>query len=131
MSSVEPQELFAWCDQEPASRYPAVASVLTPFSLSGENGPEWTIVARDLVNKALEPVAVLKRFVDRFSPTSWSGSRVGIMRYNGQLLNAFEEHPDAAVREFVGAEKARFREAINAEIDLEALIFKERDERFE
>lgn len=130
--SMPEDELFNWCDLQPKIRYPAMAAAIAPFYLSGDKGqPQWTSIARGLIEKAPEPVEVLKRFVGRIIPTSWVGSRSAIVKSNAVLLDDFAEHPDPAVREFIANEKAKLPETINAEQNFEELIEQQIDERFE
>lgn len=125
-------DLLAWCDQLPGIRYPAIAAGVTPFQWSGEAGrPQWTSIARKLLDRAPDRVAVLKLFVGKFSPTSWSGSRAAIVKSNARLLDELAGYPDPALVEFVEKEKTRLSQAIQAETQTEALIERERDERFE
>jgi hypothetical protein len=130
--AIPTDELLSWCDQQPNVRYPAVAAAIAPFYSPGDTGqPQWTSIARKMIEKAPEPVEVLKRFVARVTPTSWVGSRSAIIKSNASLLDDFAEHPNGAVREFIANEKAKLPETIKAERDLETLLYKQRDERFE
>jgi len=131
LDAVPDNELFGWCDQEPAARYPAVAAAITISSSADETGPRWTNRAIRLLEKAPDRVAVLKQFIRLFRPTSWSGSRATIMASNAKLLDELEEHQDPVVAEFVAQEKVRFAKEIEAERRAETLEDRAIDERFE
>jgi len=130
--AIPADELLSWCDQQPHVRYAAIAAVIAPFYSQSDKGQQqWTSVALKLIERAPEPVEVLKRFVARMIPTSWVGSRSAIIQSNASLLDDFAEHPDPAVQEFIATEKAKLPETIKAELDLETLLYRQTDERFE
>jgi hypothetical protein len=125
-------DLLTWCEQQPGTRYAAVASGITAFQPSVETGrPEWTSTAHKFLDKAPNRVEVLKGFIGQFSPMEWTGSRVAIVESNTRLLDELTEHPDPALVEFVRKEKARLSQAVQSERWTETLIQRERDERFE
>jgi hypothetical protein len=129
---VPEDELLGWCDQEPQTRYPAVAAAITIFHHAEEAGPrQWTNIALCLLDKAPDRVEVLKQFVQQFSPMSWSGSRAAIVEANAKLLDDLMAYPDPAVAEFVAQEKVRLCSAIEQERRHETEMDKKRDERFE
>jgi hypothetical protein len=76
-------------------------------------------------------VAVLKEFVRRFSPMSWSGSRATIMAASAKLLDELEGYSDPTFIEFVAQEKVRLGKEIETERRAENLADKSADERFE
>jgi hypothetical protein len=132
LDAVPKADLFSWCDQQPETRYPAVATGVTPFQPSGDTGrSQWTSTARKLLDKAPDRVEVLKKFIGQFSPTGWAGSRASIVESNAKLLDDLAGYPDPALIEFIQKEKTRLSQAIQAERHTEALIERERDERFE
>jgi hypothetical protein len=83
------------------------------------------------LDKAPDRVEVLKKFIGQFSPTGWAGSRASIVESNAKLLDDLAGYPDPALIEFIQKEKTRLSQAIQAERHTEALIERERDERFE
>ena len=125
-------DLLSWCDQQPETRYPAVAADVTAFQPSGNAGrPLWTSTARKLLDKAPDRVEVLKKFIGQFSPTAWAGSHAAIVESNAKLLDDLAGHPDPALVEFIQEEKTRLSQAIRAERQTETLIEREMGERFE
>jgi hypothetical protein len=125
-------DLIGWCDQNPEIRYPAVARGVTPFQQSGDTGrPAWTNLARKLIEKAHDRVAVLRGFMDRFIPVVWSGSRTDIIESNAKLLNELAIYCDSALDAFIAEEKARLAVAIKAEQTVEHFLNRPTDERFE
>lgn len=103
-----------------------------PFQWSGEAArPQWTNIARKLLERAPDRVAVLRRFVDKFTPTAWTGSRAAIVESNAKLLDELAVYSDPALDEFIASEKRRLIDAIEEERTIDFLIDRERDERFE
>ena len=124
--------LLTWCDQLPEIRYPATAAGVTAFQWSGEAGhPQWSGIARKLLDRAPDRVAVLKEFVRKFSPTAWTGSRAVIVQANTGLLDELAAYADPALAEFIAKEKVRLSQVVEEERTMQLLIDRERDERFE
>ena len=125
-------DLLTWCDQQPEIRYPAIAAGVTPFQPSGEAGVlQWTHVARKLLDKAPDRVAVLRGFTDKFIPTAWRGSRTATIESHARLLDELAIYADPAVVEFVTKEKARVADAIKVEQTTEFFIDQDRYRGFE
>jgi hypothetical protein len=80
--------LIAWCDLDPAVRYPLASSVVKFNSPVGESAPQvWSEQATALLVSALNPERVLATFIERFRPSSWTGSRAAQMEANARLLD--------------------------------------------
>jgi hypothetical protein len=124
--------LLDWCDKEPENRYPIVGGSVTWSFAADEAGPRrWTKIALDLLKNAPDRVEVLRAFLLRLRPMSWSGSRATVMESNLKLLDELEGFSDPIFKEFVAQEKVRFREEIDAERRKERITDRTRDERFE
>lgn len=116
-------DLFAWCDQQPEIRYPAIAAGVTPFAPSGDRGSlQWTRIARKLLDNAPDRVAVLRNFTDKFVPMAWTGSRKAIIESNARLLDDLAVYPDPALIEFIIKERTRLADAIKVEQTTEFFI---------
>jgi len=129
-------ELLSWCDQMPESQYPAAAMGVIASRPSGESGqPQWTDIARKLLERAPDRIAVLEKFIRNFAPTAWSGSYAAIVESNVKLLDELEADSDPVFAQFVAAEKLRLAKAIEsqklAENKIEKVMYRERDQRFE
>ena len=124
-------DLLTWCDQQPETRYVAVARGITAFRANGETGlPQWTSTARKLLEKAPDPAEVVKTFIRQFSAVA-NGSQVPIAESYGKFLDELALYPDAAIHQFVANEKIRFAGAIEAEKHKEPMVWRQSDERFE
>jgi hypothetical protein len=133
LTSVPLDVLVAWCERKPSERYAVVASVI-PWSQSQEDRPSqsvWSAAALAVLDKAPDRIAVLKQFVRRFRPMSWSGSRAAAMETRLPLLRQLELHVDPAIAAFAKAEGALFKKEIDRERERETQDDKANDERFE
>ena len=125
-------ELLDWCDKEPNKRYAIIAGGITLSLAAEETGVRrWTSAALALLKKAPRQIAVLREFVRRFSPMSWSGSRATIMAANVKLLDEPEGYSDPTLIEFIAREKEVLNREIEAERREETLADRIRNERFE
>jgi hypothetical protein len=133
LASVPLDVLVAWCERKRSERYPVVASVI-PWFQGQEDQPSqsvWSAAALALLDKAPDRIAVLRQFVRRFRPMSWSGSRAATMETRLPLLRQLESHADSAVAAFAKAEEALFKKEIDQERERETQDDKANDERFE
>jgi hypothetical protein len=130
MDSVPQEELLAWCDRDPAQRYPIAASVVTLFGQEGGT-LKWSETAQALLQRAPDSLTVLKKYVGRFRPTSWSGSLAAAMEAPLAPLHELERHTDPAIAAFAKAEGIRLRQEIDAIRHEETEADKHSDERFE
>jgi hypothetical protein len=69
-------------------------------------------VALKLLDRAPDRVAVLKQYVRRVRPPSWSGSLAAAMEAPVAPLRALEAHSDSAVAAFARAEGVRLRREV-------------------
>jgi hypothetical protein len=132
MDVIDDGVLLEWCMRDPTTRFPAVATAVTPFSDSADHMPlRWTPLSSALVHNAPDPIAVMRPFVVRFRPTFSNGSRATLLESGARLLEHFEPQGNAQLAMFIASEEARLlREAATAR-EWETRQDKERDERFE
>ncbi|MGO6980566.1 hypothetical protein [Rhizobium leguminosarum] len=124
--------LVDWCDGDPGARYPIAASFVT-FARRAENsGPQiWSEQARALLTHATDPASVLTVFVERFQPTSYSGSLAAQMEANSRLLDDVEGLIPAEHTSFVVGAKKQLARDIAEQREWETKRDRSRDERFE
>lgn len=129
---LSPEQLLAWCDRKPGTRYVLAASIVTLARRSEENAPlEWSEQAKALIVHGPDPRAVLAVYVQRFRPTIWSGSRAALIEANARLLDTLGPDISAELLPFVTEAKERLAIEIAAARRSEAEEDRERDERFE
>jgi len=132
LDAISPDDLMAWCDRVPADRYPLTARLITLYKGKGDEPPlEWHAGALALLQKAPDRIAVLKQFIRRFRPMSWSGSRAAAMETRVPLLRVLESHADPAIAALAKADGARLKSEIEREREQETREDRASDERFE
>lgn len=131
VDAVPIEEVLRWCDECPAVRYPAISRAISYDTAASEGRREWTPLAMEMLNQAPDPLAVLKTFVGRFRPRSWSGSlaaivesRLGLLNRLGALSNESLENYSMEIRPQLVQEIAKMRK-------WEDEHDSQRDERFE
>lgn len=126
------QTIVDWCDRDRDARYPFAASIVTFVRRDSKSGPRiWSEHAKALLTNAPDAKSVLAVFVDRFWPTSWTGSRAALVEANAQLLDNLDQKIQSELGSFIVETKAALTQKIVAEKKLEAKRDKEIDERFE
>jgi hypothetical protein len=129
---VAENELIGWCDEEPSTRYPAVASIVTiSENAEGTSIRQWTKTALRILDRAPDRLSVLKRYIGQFTPMWWIGSQASVIEGYTKLLDELNGYPDAAVIDFVAREKVRMAHEIETARHYDAITDRERDERFE
>lgn len=126
------QAIMEWCNQEPDRRYPAIAAVVSFLKSSVEDvSSQWSDRARTLIERAPDPVAVARKFVERFRPMGWSGSLASILEGRKALLEELKEHTSNKIAAYAIKEAARLAAEVEAERKREAERDRGTDERFE
>jgi hypothetical protein len=132
--------MVAWCDEKSGERYPQMAKMVSVFA-GGSDGNghaakettdlTWSETALGLLDRAPDKLDVLKNFVRRFRPMTWSGSRAAIMETRLPLLKKLEGHSDAALAAFAKADGERLKKDIEEQKRYETEQDKASDEKFE
>jgi hypothetical protein len=132
LDSVPLDVLEAWCSRKPDERYALMASVVTIQGRAQDQAElGWSAAALAMLEKAPDRIAVLKQLVQRFRPTSWSGSLAAEMETRSPLLRKLEAHADPAVAAFAKSNECRLKEEIEKIRQQETKRDKDSDERFE
>lgn len=120
-----------WCRYDPSVRYPILASIITPFKKFHDQPLKWTDQALFLLRNAPNKLEILKKFLVRFVPNSWSGSRAAIIESNMQLLDDLKEFEVGDFAQYISQEKIRLKKYIEQERKSELERDRFSDERFE
>jgi hypothetical protein len=132
LDAIPENEMIAWCDEQPGTRYVTMASVISYVRGSEEDSAsQWSAIALEFLRRAPEAVAVVRVFARRFRPLSWSGSRAAILEGRQVLLSELEASADPALAAFAKEEGVRFATEVEAERKSEAAEDRKSDERFE
>jgi hypothetical protein len=130
LDEIPQPEILSWCDERPTERYVTLSRAVS-FHSNESGGISWTPLAREMLRRAPDPLAVLKYFVGRFSPTSWMGSRAAIVESRLPLLDQLGELRDASTIEFIRQARAELVQDITRSRKWETERDSDRDERFE
>jgi hypothetical protein len=113
LDAVQTETLIAWAQVNPSARFPIVASVITSFTDPDDGtDPTWTPAALELLRFAPDRVAVLAKLISPLVPTSWSGSRAGILARRRVLLQPFLTDADTAVADWTRQRDAELEQEI-------------------
>lgn len=131
MDMVPCDVLIAWCEEERGHRYILAAGIIT-FACRSEAASHqaWSDQAIALLDHAPDPQSLLSVFIERFWPTSWSGSRATLAEANARLLDNLGSQL-AHLQPFVTTSKVKILQAIANERVRETKRDSTRDERFE
>lgn len=137
LDAIDEEILIEWA-HEREERFEHLADAVRAWSIAGSTtdedeagATEWTPIALRLVNEAPDPARVLAAFVDRFSPSGWSGSLAAILESRLSLFDMLLSHEQPAVRSWAETAKPSFEKKIAQAREWEAAESRERDERFE
>jgi hypothetical protein len=130
LAEISDELIITWCEHDPKTRYPNVASSIVPHRNS-ENGKEWTPLALRIITNCYEPIEVLNRFKSSFRPTSWSGSRADLMESCLRLISVLKKDKNTCVADWANREERIFAEEIQSVRQWEQHWESERNESFE
>jgi len=132
LSQISDDELLSWCEKDPSSRYPLVASTMKAFKKSDEKGKyEWKPFVYTIFDKAPVLENVLEHLADALRPMSWSGSRADILQRRAVLYQNLYEHDNEEVVAWAKSRHTKLQEEIRNEREREDQQDRGRDESFE
>lgn len=124
--------LLAWCDADPAVRYPIMAASAGLFKRPANNEPhEWLPLVSKLLARAPDPDAVLKEIVRRLRPRSWSGSLATKLEGRLKLLERLPIEQAPGLVDALGKAREDLQKCIATERKHEAADSRARSGRFE
>ena len=133
VDTVPPNALLDWCARTPGTNHELAASCISYARIATDgDGLAWTDTALAVLDQAPDKVAVLRRFIARFRPTSgWSGSLAEIIATRAFLLRAIEAGGERDLAAFARQERERLLQEAEEARGWEADNFRMRSERFE
>ena len=132
LGAIGESDLLAWCDEKPATRYPALAGAVVISTKEEEPGErEWSPIALRLLEKAPDRIEVLKRFVLQIMSSARWDANAAIVEANAKLLNKLEQYADPAVSAFLAEERVRLAQYVKRERRSESASDRSRSDRFE
>jgi hypothetical protein len=131
LDAVPSEEVLTWCEERPSERYPAVARGVSFQMPSNESRVQWTPIAKEMLLRAPDPLAVLKVFTSRFQPRGWSGSLAAILESRLGLLDQVSELSNETLDNYVREIRTEFVNSIAERRRWEDERDRVDDERFE
>jgi hypothetical protein len=132
LDAIPTDSLLRWTQENPNERFLLLAKVVRFYFEDKETKAlSWSPVATKLIAESPDVIAVLNVFFERFSPTSWSGSRAEIIESRRALLAILTENKNSAINEWAENKIQILDEEIKRERTWEENSARERDERFE
>jgi hypothetical protein len=128
---VPEDELLNWCDVDPTTRFPLIASVVGIYASAQGAERAWSNIALRLLERAPDRIEVLKRFMRQFEPSGWTGSRASAIEVNAKLLDQLTFLDDMTLQQFIAAEKIRITRFVEDEKRRELQQDRAANERFE
>ena len=129
LASAAVGDLIIWCERDPARRYPVIADIVPLFKK--DDTSDWSEHAREVLHRAPDKVVVLKRLVERFRPSSWSGSLASILETRLPLLRRLESDSDPVIAQLAREQIPLLVDEIERARAWETKMDRDRDERFE
>jgi hypothetical protein len=132
LGAVPDDIILAWCDADPAIRYPLMAASANLFRRPANDKPhEWLSLASELLRRAPDSRAVLNEVVQQVRPWSWSGSLATKLEERLRLLEQLPIGERPQLAEALGRAKVSLAEWIVRERKSEVAESRARDGRFE
>ena len=124
--------LIEWCEEDPAERYPLIASAIQVFTEDKSGGEaKWKDIIYTIFQQAPKLTDILNNLADAIVPMSWSGSRATIMDSRKILFSDLFEHENEEIRSWAREQYAITEENIRKERQYELSRSRDMHESFE
>ena len=132
LNQISDMDILSWCEKDPSSRYPLVASTVEAFKQSDESGNyEWKPIAYSIFDKAPVLEEVLECFAWAIRPTSWGGSLADILERRAVLYQDLYKHDNEEVVAWAKGQYTELQEGIRKEREWESQRNREQNASFE
>lgn len=132
LNQISDKDILSWCEKDPSSRYPLVASTAKPFRQSDETGKyEWKSFVYTIFDKAPVLEDVLTRFAGVLRPTSWTGSLADSLEMRLVLYQDLYEHDNSEVAAWAESQGKELQKEIRKEREMGNQLHRGRNEGFE
>ncbi|EKS70395.1 MULTISPECIES: hypothetical protein [Caballeronia] len=129
--AVSTDDMLNWSEKDADQRFPIAAGLIKFDERLSDGSLGWTRTAKALLSRASDVRKVVAVFIERFRPTSWSGSYAAILEANSKLLESIDDLvPTDLIPFIVEAKAALTREIVDRRAS-ETNEERARDERFE
>jgi len=132
LNQISENDILSWCDDEPETRYPVVASCVQAFSKVAEPEQyEWRPITHALLKKAPNLTDVLECIAATIHPSTWSGSLADALQRRSNLLESLFDHDNAEIGAWARSQFLTLQEAIKVEREWDESRNREKNESFE
>lgn len=133
LAKIDVSVLIDWChSRNDISVWVPIAEGISLWSKDEESGPVTMLgSAIRLLEASPEPSAVLEAFAERVTPSSWSGSRVGVMQPRADAIGGLVEHERVEIAMAAKSINTKLVECIEREKVREQQRDEAREQRFE
>jgi hypothetical protein len=132
LNEISDDDLVSWCEKDPGTRFPIIASAIDPFRQSGESGKlEWKPIVYVCLENAPDLDAILDNLAKTIWPQSWGGSLADVMLTREVLFEQLFEHENSRVRAWAKKQHLELQDSIRKERESERRQHHERNARFE
>ncbi|MES0491948.1 MAG: hypothetical protein ABUK01_18275, partial [Leptospirales bacterium] len=132
LSEIEDDLILSWCAKNPTERYSGIATQLAPFQISSQDDIyEWRPIAKAILEKAPDSIAILNRFYDKYSPNYWSTVMSINMERSLPLLDSLISKEKVIISEWAKNKKIEFLKAIESWRKMEEHENRNQNESFE
>lgn len=129
-SELNPEEVLAWGDKDPDTRFSSIAQFLVPYS-KAEGVYTWTELSRSMLLRCNDVEAVLSVMMDKFRPLLPSDGWSAKMEEQRVLLTELQSSERADISSAASRLLVKFDRRIQQEKERERRDFSDRKERFE
>ncbi len=129
-SELNPEEVLAWGDKDPDTRFRSIAGLIVPYS-QAEGVYTWTELAKSMLLRCNDVEAVLAVMVEKFRPRATSDGWSAKMEEQRVLLTELQCSERADISTAASRLLVQFDRDIQREKVRERREFSDREERFE
>lgn len=129
-SELNPEEVLAWGEKDPDTRFSSIAELLVPYS-QAEGGYTWTELSKSMLLRCNDVEALLAVMVSKFRPRATSDGWSAKMEEQRVLLTELQCSERADISTAARQLLVQFDRSIQQEKESERREFSDREERFE
>ncbi|CAB1062170.1 Glucokinase (EC [Olavius sp. associated proteobacterium Delta 1] len=130
LDQISDDDIISWCENDPANRYPLIASAMKLFK-EDDGKLTWKPLLSRIFDGAPELEPVFDGIARNMIPNSWSGSRAEIVERQSELLKELFEHDNAQIGHLAKAKYVSLQRQITEMRKSEGEMFRTRFESFE
>lgn len=134
LSRINVDALIGWCKTRTDNDvWASIAAGVVLWSTTDDQRGVVTIseTAIRLLEASPEPEAILKTFAERVTPSSWSGSRAGVMQTRADAIGRLVEHGRPEISQAAKTIASDLDKLIESQREREQREDEEREQRFE